>query len=380
MDAGADSRDVDPPVAMPTTMPMPTRAAGHDDRVRLHEQVVTQTSEAGLVVLTADSLTYIELDDVGASMWQALASTGSLEASLQLLEQEYEVDPGELAGDLLTFVGRLEEAGLVVDGEVPSAGAGQAQSGPLEVADVAAEAAQELYLDLLMRTICGLTVFGSACHRGRRALGLEEPTEDPAPMSMIGLVRLGNVKDLVERVLAEGVPGDLIECGVWRGGAAMLMKGVLSAHQVFDRQVWLADSFAGLPIPHADLQPTDVRGESWAGQLAVPLEQVERNFEAYGLLDPCVRFLPGWLRDTLPGAPIQQLALIRLDGDLYETTWDALTHLYPRLSAGGYVIVDDYCLDSCRLAVDDYRRAMGIEEELQPIDWNAIWWRKSAGE
>jgi hypothetical protein len=197
---------------------------------------------------------------------------------------------------------------------------------------------------------------------------------------MISLVRLGNVRALVERVLAEGVPGDLIECGVRRGGAAMLMKGVLSAHQVLDRHVWLADSFAGMPTPQADPHSADPPWESRAGQQAVPLEQVRRNFEACGLLDPCVRFLPGWFRDTLPGAPIQQLAVLRLGGDPYKSTWDALTHLYPRLSAWGFVIVDDYCLESCRQAVDDYRREMGIEEELHPIDWNAVWWRKSAVE
>jgi hypothetical protein len=185
-------------------------------------------------------------------------------------------------------------------------------------------------------------------------------------MSRIGLVRLRNVKDLAERVLAEGVPGDLIACGVGRGGAAILMKGVLSAHKVRDRRVWLAGSFAGLPPPHADLSPWDAR---W----------VRHTFEAYGLLDDDVRFLPGWFADSLPSAPIRELALLRLDGDLHASTLDALTHLYPKLSVGGFVIVEDYCLDSCRQAVDDYRREMGIEAELNPIDWNGVWWRKSGG-
>jgi O-methyltransferase/8-demethyl-8-(2,3-dimethoxy-alpha-L-rhamnosyl)tetracenomycin-C 4'-O-methyltransferase len=335
------------------------------DRVSVHEQVVTQPSESGLVVLAMDSFTYLELDAVGASMWQALAATGSFQGSLAVLEQEYAVDRGQLADDLATFIERLREAGLVKnrEGACPVAAGPQERSSDATVA--ACQAARERYLDLLIRALCGRTVPASRRRLERRALG-QDPSEDPALLSWIGLVRLRNVKDLAERVLTEGVPGDLIECGVGRGGAAILMKGVLSAHKVRDRRVWLAGSFAGLPPPHADLSPWDAR---W----------VRHTFEAYGLLDDSVGFLPGWFADSQPGAPIRELALLRLDGDLHESSLDALIHLYPKLSVGGFVIVEDYCLDSCRQAVDDYRREMGIEAELNPIDWNGVWWRKSAG-
>jgi O-methyltransferase len=115
--------------------------------------------------------------------------------------------------------------------------------------------------------------------------------------------------------------------------------------------------------------------------LAVSLEEVQNNFRRYGLLDDQVRFLKGWFRDTLPSAPIRRLAVLRLDGDLYESTIDSLTHLYPKLVRGGYAIIDDFGdVPACRQAVMDYRALHGITEEIIPIDWSGAFWRKqSAG-
>jgi hypothetical protein len=107
------------------------------------------------------------------------------------------------------------------------------------------------------------------------------------------------------------------------------------------------------------------------------MESVQRNFERYGLLDEQVRFLPGWFRDTLPSAPIDQLAVIRLDGDMYESTMDALNGLYPRLSVGGFVIIDDYILDMSKQAVHDYREAHGIVDPIVPIDTYGAYWQRS---
>ncbi len=105
---------------------------------------------------------------------------------------------------------------------------------------------------------------------------------------------------------------------------------------------------------------------------AVSLEEVRKNLKAYDLLDEQCEFLKGWFRDTLPTAPIQQLALLRLDGDLYESTMDALTSLYPKLSVGGFVIIDDYTIGQCRQAVQDYRSAHHIEDEIQDIDGSSF--------
>lgn len=173
--------------------------------------------------------------------------------------------------------------------------------------------------------------------------------------SMIGLRRLDNLQHCMETALADGIPGDLIETGVWRGGATILMRGVLKAHGVTDRRVWVADSFQGLPAPDTEQFPVDASWTKSAGKLAVSQETVRDTFARYGLLDDQVCFLPGWFKDTLPNAPIERLAVMRLDGDLYASTLDALTYLYPKLSPGGFVIIDDYALDSCRQAVHDYR-------------------------
>jgi hypothetical protein len=196
--------------------------------------------------------------------------------------------------------------------------------------------------------------------------------------TMIGAARLDNLHWCVEQVLREHVPGDLIEAGVWRGGAAILMRGILKAHGVADRIVWAADSFEGLPPPDPDRYPRESPMEFHKyGDLAVPMKQVRDNFARYGLLDEQVRFLKGWFRDTLPAAPIRELAVMRLDGDMYESTIDGLTNLYPKLSPGGFAIIDDYnAVEACNAAVDEYRASNGINEELVSIARAGAWWRK----
>jgi O-methyltransferase len=196
--------------------------------------------------------------------------------------------------------------------------------------------------------------------------------------TMIGTNRLDHLQLCVEDVLDTGIPGDLIEAGVWRGGATILMRAVLAARGVTDRAVWVADSFAGLPSPDGNGHPADasIRLHTFDA-LNVPLEEVRAAFERYGLLDDQVRFLAGWFADTLPELRGNEWALIRLDGDLHRSTTDSLRNLYPSLADGGYVIVDDYgAVEGCRLAVDEFRRAQRIEEPMEPIDASAVFWRK----
>jgi O-methyltransferase len=198
--------------------------------------------------------------------------------------------------------------------------------------------------------------------------------------TMCGLKRLANARICIEQVLSDKIPGDIIETGVWRGGMSIFMRGVLKAYGVTDRTVWLADSFEGLPVPNVDRYPTDRHLDlsDWK-ILSVGAEQVRHNFDRYGLLDDQVRFIIGWFRDTLKVAPIEQLAVMRLDGDLYESTIQALEPLYPKLAVGGYCIVDDYgVIDSCKDAVTDYRQANGIVDEIVDIDGAGIFWRKSS--
>ena len=197
--------------------------------------------------------------------------------------------------------------------------------------------------------------------------------------TMVGVKALDNVQLCVEDVLTRAVPGDLIETGVWRGGVTILMRAILAAYGVTDRRVWVADSFRGVPPPNPERYPQDT-GLTYhlVPEVAVSVERVKSHFDRYGLLDDQVRFLEGWFRDTLPTAPIDSLAVLRLDGDLYESTMDALVNLYPKLSDGGYVIVDDYGKAvQCREAVHDFRAAHGITDKIMPVDWGVVYWRRA---
>lgn len=197
--------------------------------------------------------------------------------------------------------------------------------------------------------------------------------------TMVGLKRLDNLQHCVTSVIRNGVPGDCIETGVWRGGSSIFMRAILKAYGDTSRRVWLADSFRGLPQPDPVRYPVDAGDTLWKyPDLAISMEQVKANFARYGLLDEQVVFLPGWFRNTLPTAPIERLAVLRLDGDLYESTMEALVALYPKVSAGGFVIVDDYGLPTCRAAIEDFRRAQGITDPIQLIDWTGAFWQRSA--
>jgi hypothetical protein len=210
--------------------------------------------------------------------------------------------------------------------------------------------------------------------RAFRADGRDWP---PRAHTMVGLRRLDNLQFCVETVLREGIAGDVLEAGVWRGGASIFAKGVLAAHGDATRHVWLADSFRGLPAPDAKQYPADRR---WNLQrhheLAVSRERVEANFRAYELLDERIHFLEGWFKDTLPAAPIERLAVLRLDGDLYESTTQALDALYDKVSPGGFVIVDDHALPPCAKAIHDFRERRSIAAPLIDIDGTGAYWRK----
>lgn len=280
--------------------------------------------------------------------------------------------------------------------------------------DSLGDVAIDLYLDLLMRSLIGdilrdsdttlgvgnlpagtpllhraMHLVGRAAQRrgvelrrkrpydaARREVGLDWPERAE---SMIGLTRMRNLRHCVETVLADEVPGDLIETGVWRGGATIFMRGVLAAHGDRARTVWVADSFDGLPPPDPQRYPVDRGDQHHTVQaLKVGQNEVTENFRRYGLLDEQVGFLVGWFEDTLPTAPIERLAVLRLDGDMYSSTTQALESLYPRLSTGGFCIVDDFALPGCRAAVDDFRRARGIVEPVVDIDGVGAFWRREA--
>jgi O-methyltransferase len=275
--------------------------------------------------------------------------------------------------------------------------------------DVRFGAAEEMYIDLLKKCItrsCFPGSFGRVLPpRGtvrravvdlaqsmlaRRRLVLaklppEEGGEQPDPQTsgetMMGMQRLNNLQWCIANVVKQCVPGDFIETGVWRGGAVIFMRAMLKIYGETRRTVWVADSFQGVPKPDSQCSPHDSGDRHWTHDyLAVSLDEVKANFARYGMLDDQVKFLPGWFRDTLPEAPIEQLAILRLDGDIYESTMDGLQHLYPRLSRGGYVIVDDYgAINGCKAAVDEYRGKQRINEAIEVVEdrqRSCVYWRK----
>ncbi|MEA1832984.1 TylF/MycF/NovP-related O-methyltransferase [Methylobacterium durans] len=206
-----------------------------------------------------------------------------------------------------------------------------------------------------------------------RTLGRDWPS---FAQTMIGNTRLRSLRHMCETVLIDNIPGDMIETGVWRGGGCIMMKGVLAAYGDERRKIFVADSFCGLPKPDAESYMADAGDTHHTfKQLAISCDEVKQNFRNYGLLDENVVFLEGWFKDTLPVAPIKKLAILRLDGDMYESTIQALDALYHKVSAGGFVIVDDYQLKPCAQAVHDFRDTHAITSPILPIDGMGSWWR-----
>jgi len=237
------------------------------------------------------------------------------------------------------------------------------------------------YLNLLEASLTGTLIedkpydfwSGGKFDPTKRLLGRDWPS---LAFSMIGTVRMRNLRYACETVVLDGVEGDFMETGVWRGGACILMRGVLEAYGDNKRRVFVADSFAGVPAPDPDNFPADVGNPFHTfSQLQVSRADVEANFRRFGLLDERVVFLEGWFKDTLPDAPVDRLAVLRLDGDMYESTIDAIEALYHKVSYGGFVIVDDFSAEPCARAIFDFRQRNGISSPILPIDGMGAYWR-----
>lgn len=256
-----------------------------------------------------------------------------------------------------------------------------------------AEALRAAYLDLLKLCLADLTgpstvsvgpvPDGTVVARElrgdemrARAAGVDWPLQG---LTMTSQRRLADLQACVRTLIEDGVAGDLIEAGSWRGGSSILMRATLDSLGDRDRTVWVADSFQGF-----QREPED-EGEGELGAflkaydfLAVSEEEVRASFARLGL-EQGVRFVAGFFEETLPGLTGGRWALLRLDGDTREATAVALESLYDGIAPGGYVIVDDYGVaEECRAAVDDFRRARGIDEPLEVVDWTCVRWRRGA--
>ena len=255
-----------------------------------------------------------------------------------------------------------------------------------------AEALRVAYLDLLKLCLCDLT--GTATmsvartqqgHVMSRELSGEQLRLRSAGMdwplhglTMVGLKRLDDLQACVESVVRDDVEGDLIEAGSWRGGASLLMRATLDTLGGRERTVFVADSFQGFPEASGDLSKRYDLSLDLAGCdfLAVPVEEVKETFSRLGCAEG-VTLVPGFFQDTLPALSGGRWSVIRLDGDTYEAAQSGMESLYDGLSAGGYVIVDDYLsLDQCREAIDEFRHSHGINEPIEEVDWSCVRWRK----
>lgn len=246
-----------------------------------------------------------------------------------------------------------------------------------------AMSANSLYIGLMKKCLLNTIYQDPSFHLNQykdewRQQGKDMPT---VAHTMIGMDGLDNIQACLEDAIRNNIPGDCIETGVWRGGSVILMRAILKAHNISDRVVWVADSFEGLPVPNTQKYPQDNHNmdvKTVNQILSISLDTVKNNFAKYDLLDNQVKFLKGWFKDTLPNAPIEKLAILRLDGDFYESTMDALINLYPKLSIGGYIIIDDYvAMEACARAIDDYRRTNDITDKMETAGWSIRYWKKT---
>lgn len=298
---------------------------------------------------------------------------------------------------------------------------------------------RDLYLDAMKRSLTNVLyedppafIYGKD-HQPRRSAHFDLKSRvlgEDAPLrayTMVGIRRLENIQRCLTDVLEREIPGDIVEAGVLRGGAAIFARAVLKAYGVTDRRVLACDTFpetasrglgwvvalkiirAMTYIPGAKwrrgfakwlqsrarekrfpdtIEPSDelidlhtwfVRNiDVFADAAGASLEHVKSYFARYGLLDDQVAFVRGYFSETLNDATVGKVALLRLDADIYESTRDALNLLYPKLSPGGYCIIDDYHMADCRLATDQYRARHGIREPLVPIDELSVFWKKES--
>ena len=209
----------------------------------------------------------------------------------------------------------------------------------------------------------------------RREVGQDWP-DGP---TVVGLRRLDNIQHCIQTVLRDEIPGDLVDAGLWRGGASILMRAVLAAMGDAQRHVWCADLCWNPGAPH---------GSSGAGEVAYPpvpyrtppLDAVKANFERYAMLDSRVTFVVGPFAETLATAPICDVAVLRLDTETFEATQDVLEVLYPKVSPGGFVIVSDYgqADRATRRAVDEFRDAHHVRAPVVDIDGTGAYWRVPA--
>ena len=201
------------------------------------------------------------------------------------------------------------------------------------------------------------------------------------PFTMTSLERRASLIGAVDHIVKHGIAGDIVECGVWRGGSMMLVALALMARGDTSRDLYLFDTFEGMSEPsehdralsgesaEAQLQRTSRDHPLWA---VASLEDVQANIAATGYPAARVHYVKGKVEDTIPATIAERIALLRLDTDWYESTRHELQHLYPRLSRHGVLIIDDYGhWQGARQAVDEYFADSPEPVFLHRVDYTA---------
>ena len=254
-----------------------------------------------------------------------------------------------------------------------------------------ADRAQEFYLEMLKSSVTA-TVFNEAekstimgrSNQGTKQFDLETRREggDWAYFgdTMVGWNRLDNIWKLLKQVVEDDISGDYIETGVWRGGASVFARAVMNMYGQHHRRSFVCDSFEGLPPGDRNLDKGDKNWDDMHWYLAIPEELAAGNFQKYGLLDHNVIFAKGFFNETMPEIKkrAEQFSIMRLDGDMYESTVDVLYNLYDKLQVGGYVIMDDWKGFPSKTACEDFFRVHEIKPEIIPIGnlWS-VYWKKT---
>lgn len=197
------------------------------------------------------------------------------------------------------------------------------------------------------------------------------------PWTMTSPERIKALIQGVKYVSAHAIPGDIVECGVWKGGSMAAAARTLVKSQDLERDLYLFDTFEGMCAPTA--QDRDFKGKPAADILRetpesscadAPLESVKKVLSETGYPKEKVHFVPGRVETTIPAGAPEVIALLRLDTDWYESTKHELTHLFPRLSRGGVLIIDDYGhWAGAQQACDEYFTQNRVPILLNRIDY-----------
>jgi len=185
--------------------------------------------------------------------------------------------------------------------------------------------------------------------------------------------RLVALYKLSEEINQRSVPGDIVECGVYNGGSAAIMAS-LCEKSPLNRNVWLFDSFEGLP------KPTDKDGEeapAYEGWCHGDLSKVKEVLRKLRIPQSRVHIVKGWFQDTFPSAQIRDIAILHIDADWYDSVKLCLENFYDSVQPGGYIVLDDYGdWEGCRIATDEFLKKRALDVKLIQVDYTGFYFQK----